>query len=241
MAQVCYFFNNDEWDVDKLNSVLPEEMVAEILKIPLNTSSTNMAYWVSTSDGDFTIKSAWEIIWQKDLFKRWQWRGDLQIAQAWGLMFQRASPPSPKIFSWHKPLTGEFKLNVDDSSKHNCQNAAGSGLLRDHTGIVIFGFSKNFRLYISLQAELMALHRGLLLCIEYNVSRIWIEMNAKVVVQMIHEGNKGSSQTRYLLASIRKCLNAISYCISHIHREGNQVVDHLSNQGHSDKNLHVLS
>ncbi|WRX13590.1 Reverse transcriptase [Theobroma cacao] len=97
MTQVCYFFNNNEWDVDKLNTVLLVEMVAEILKIPLNTSSTYVAYWVPTSDGDFTTKSAWEIIQQRD------------------------------------------------------------------------------------SVEFMALHRGLLLCIKYNVSRIWIEMDVKVV------------------------------------------------------------
>ncbi|EOX99830.1 Uncharacterized protein TCM_008793 [Theobroma cacao] len=57
MTQVCYFFNNNEWDVDKLNTMLSEKMVAEILKIPFNTSSTDMAYWVPTSDGDFTTKS----------------------------------------------------------------------------------------------------------------------------------------------------------------------------------------
>lgn len=52
--------------MDKLNTVLLEEMVAEILKIPLNTSITDVAYWVPTLDGDFTTKSAWEIIRQRD-------------------------------------------------------------------------------------------------------------------------------------------------------------------------------
>ncbi|EOY21198.1 Uncharacterized protein TCM_012582 [Theobroma cacao] len=109
-----------------------------------------------------------------------------------------------------KPLTGEFKLNVDGSSKYDCQRAVGGGLLRDHTGTLIFGFVENFGPYNSLQAELMALYRGLLLCIEHNVRRLWIEMDAKVV-------------------------------ISHIHREGNQAVDLLSNQGYMHQNLHVFS
>ncbi|WRX22763.1 Ribonuclease H domain - like 10 [Theobroma cacao] len=89
----------------------------------------------------------------------------------------------------------------------------------------------------SIQAELMALHRGLLLCNEYNISRVWIEMDAKAIVQMLHKGHKGSSRTRYLLSSIHQCLSGISYRISHIHRQGNQAVDYLSNKGHTHQNL----
>ncbi|EOY26488.1 Uncharacterized protein TCM_028258 [Theobroma cacao] len=67
-------------------------------------------------------------------FQRWQWRGDIQIAQMWGLTFPRKVLSLPKIISWHKPLTGEFKLNVDGSFINNFQNAVGGGLLRDHIG-----------------------------------------------------------------------------------------------------------
>ncbi|WRX29354.1 Ribonuclease H domain - like 10 [Theobroma cacao] len=95
----------------------------------------------------------------------------------------------------------------------------------------------NFGSCDSLQAELMALHRGLLLCIEYNVTRLWMEMDAKVVVHMINEVHQGSSRTRYLLASIRRSLSGISFRISHIHREGNQAAYYLSNQWHMHQNL----
>ncbi|EOY32248.1 Uncharacterized protein TCM_039895 [Theobroma cacao] len=147
----------------------------------------------------------------------------------------------PKLISWHKPLIGEFKLNADGSSKDAFQNAAGGGLLRDHTGNLIFGFSENFGPANLLQAKLMALHRGLFLCIEYNISSIWIEMDAKIVVQMIHEGHQGSYQTRYLLAFIRKCLSGFTFRFSHIHREGNQAADYLFNQGHMHHNLQVFA
>ncbi|WRX29825.1 Ribonuclease H domain - like 10 [Theobroma cacao] len=149
-TRVHYFYDNGKWDMGKLNDVLPEDVVAEILKISIDLPSDDRAYWVPTSDGQFTIKSAWEIVRQR----------------------QSVVPHPPKIFSWHKPSAGEFKLNVGGSSKHNRQNAAGGGLLRDHTSTMIFGVSENFGPCDSLQAELMALHRGFLLCIEHNVSRL---------------------------------------------------------------------
>ncbi|XP_017980994.1 PREDICTED: uncharacterized protein LOC108663020 [Theobroma cacao] len=226
MMRVSHFYDDGSWNVDKLNNVLPEDVVVEILNILIDPPNDDRAYWVPTSDGQFTTKSAWEIVRQRQndakhrnlgmcpnrvvrrvlklihqlfhgrQFQGWQWKGDLQIAQTWGLIFHQAAPHPPRKFSWHKPSAGEFKLNVDGSSKHNFQNAAGGGLLRDHT-----------------------------------------EIDAKVVVHMINEGHQGSARTWYLLASIRRSLSRISFRISHIHREGNQAADHLSNQGHTHQNL----
>ncbi|EOX94176.1 Uncharacterized protein TCM_003564 [Theobroma cacao] len=170
MTRVCYFYDNGAWDVDKLNNVLPKEVIQDWIPVDLRLKTKG-----------FQLASKYQHCNSEESFLHVMW--ECPIAT------QKASPIPPKILSWHKPLAGEFKLNVDGSSKHNFQNAAGGGLLRDHTGPMIFRFFENFGPYNSLQAELMALQRGLLLCIEYNVSRLWIEMDAKVVVQMIHEGH----------------------------------------------------
>ncbi|WRX30369.1 Ribonuclease H domain - like 10 [Theobroma cacao] len=260
MTRVSHFYDDGTWNVDKLNNVLQEDVVVEILNIPIDPLNDDRAFWVPTSDGQFTTKSAWEIVRQRQLdwipvdlrlkTKGFQLASKCQhynseeslLHVMWECPIAvQAVPYPPKIFSWRKPSTGEFKLNVDGSSKHNFQNAAGGGLLRNHTGTLIFGFSENFGSCDSLQAELMALHRGLLLCTEYSVPRLWIEMDAKVVVHMINENHQGSSRTRYLLASIRRSLKSISFRISHIHREGNQAADHLANQGHTHQNLKVFS
>ncbi|EOX99990.1 Uncharacterized protein TCM_009188 [Theobroma cacao] len=146
----------------------------------------------------------------------------------------------PKIISWHKPSIGEFKLNVDGSSINNFQNAGGGGLLRDHTGTLVFAFSENLEAKNSLQAELLALHSGLLLCQENNISRLWTEMEAMIVIQMLKEGHIGSHDSRYLWASIRQQLKLFSFKISHIHRKGNQATNWLANHGHQHHGLQVL-
>ncbi|EOY19103.1 Uncharacterized protein TCM_043836 [Theobroma cacao] len=166
-------------------------------------------------------------------------RGDIQTAQMWGLTFPRKVISLPKVISWHKPSTGEFKLNVDGSSINNFQNAGGGGLLRDHTSTLVFVFSENLGAKNSLQAELLALHRGLLLCQENNISRLWIEMDAMIVIQMLKEGHIGSHDSRYLWASIRQQLKLFSFRISHIHREGNQAADWLANRGHQHHGLQL--
>ncbi|WRX16205.1 Reverse transcriptase domain - like 10 [Theobroma cacao] len=174
------------------------------------------------------------------LLHQWQWKGDTDIASMWGHTFQSKHRALPQIIYWRKPFTGEYKLNVDGSSR-NGHLAASGGILRDHTGKLIFGFSENIGLCNSLQAELRALLRGLLLCKEYHIEILWIEMDALAVIQLIQYSQKGSHDIRYLLESIRKCLSCISYRISHIFREGNQAADYLANEGHSHQNLCVIT
>ncbi|WRX28180.1 Reverse transcriptase domain - like 10, partial [Theobroma cacao] len=174
------------------------------------------------------------------LLSQWQWKGDTAIAVMWGFHFPPKYSAPPKIIHWIKPAIGEYKLNVDGSSR-NGQNAASGGVLRDHTGKLVFGFSENIGPSNSLQAELHALLRGLLLCQERHIDNLWIEMDALVVIQMILRSQKGSHDIRYLLESIRKCLRGISYRISHIFREGNQAADFLSNTGYSHQDLRVIT
>ncbi|EOY25448.1 Uncharacterized protein TCM_016754 [Theobroma cacao] len=61
-----------------------------------------------------------------------QWKGDTDIAVMWGFTFSLNILEAPQIIHWVKPVTGEYKLNVDGSYRHN-QSAATGGLLRDHT------------------------------------------------------------------------------------------------------------
>ncbi|EOY06959.1 Uncharacterized protein TCM_021521 [Theobroma cacao] len=392
MSHVHKFYNGDVWDIEKLSSCLPTSLVDEILQIPFDRSQEDVAYWALTSNGDFSLWSAWEairqrqtpnalfsLIWHRSiplsisfflwrvlnnwipvelrmkdkgihlaskcvccrseeslihvlwenpvatqvwfffaksfqiyvskpnhisqiiwawffsgdytrnghiriliplficwflwlerndakhrhmgmypnrviwrimkllnqlyagsLLKQWQWKGDTDIATMWGFKFPPKYCTSPQIIYWIKPFIGEYKLNVDGSSKSNL-NAAGGGVLRDHTGKLAFAFSENLGPLPSLQAELHALLRGLLLCKERNITNLWIEMDALVAVQMVQQSQKGSHDIRYLLESIRLCLRSFSYRISHIYREGNQAADFLSNKGQTHQSLCVFS
>ncbi|EOY17515.1 Uncharacterized protein TCM_042331 [Theobroma cacao] len=244
MSSVHKFYKGDSWDVDKLRLFLPVNLIDEILLIPFDRTQQDVAYWTLTPNGEFSTWSAWETIRQRQSHNTlgsliWH-RSDTDIAAMWRYNFQLKQRAPPQIVYWRKPFTGEYKLNVGGSSR-NGQHAASGGVLRDHTGKLIFGFSENIGTYNSLQGELRALHRGLLLCKDCHIEKLWIEMDALAVIQLIPHSQKGSHDIRYLLESIRKCLNNISYRILHIFREGNQTVDFLSNRGHNHQNLRVFT
>ncbi|EOX96782.1 Uncharacterized protein TCM_005953 [Theobroma cacao] len=76
---------------------------------------------------------------------------------------------------------------------------------------------------------------------EFSTRSAWEAIRLRQSPNMIQQSQKGSHDIRYLLASIRKCLNFFSFRISHIFREGNQAADFLSNKGHTHQSLHVFS
>lgn len=63
-------------------------------------------------------KLLWQLF-QGQLMVKWQWKRDVQIAHIWGINFANEQPLPLRIIVWHKPLLGEFNLNVDGSSKDN--------------------------------------------------------------------------------------------------------------------------
>ncbi|EOY02242.1 Uncharacterized protein TCM_016767 [Theobroma cacao] len=134
-------------------------------------------------------------LYDGSLLQQWQWKGDTDIAAMMGLFFPPKQHAPPQIIYWKKPSIGEYKLNVDGSSRKGLHADSG-GVLRDHTGKLIFGFSENIGQCNSLQAELHALLRGLLLCKEHHIEKLWIEMDALVAIQLIQHSKKGPHDIR---------------------------------------------
>ncbi|KAL0927158.1 hypothetical protein M5K25_001320 [Dendrobium thyrsiflorum] len=76
-VKVNYFFNENEWDVDKLLLWLPEGLVHQILQINLNTDSKDIQLFAFSKNGKFRLKDAWNSFRVKkqlsivDLLKLW--------------------------------------------------------------------------------------------------------------------------------------------------------------------------
>lgn len=73
---VVEFLGNDVWNKDKLSRWLPFIMVSQITKIPIRSDNSDKAVWAPTSDGYFSLLSAWEQIRQ--------WKNEPVVAKvAW--------------------------------------------------------------------------------------------------------------------------------------------------------------
>lgn len=78
-----------------------------------------------------------------------------------------------------------MKLNTDGSSLGNPRLVGGGGVIRDWTGRWIVGFSSKIGIASNLMAELWAIQDGLMLCVDKKLAMVEVELDAKVVVDML--------------------------------------------------------
>ncbi|PIM97453.1 hypothetical protein CDL12_30077 [Handroanthus impetiginosus] len=157
------------------------------------------------------------------------WRGDTAVAQALGQHIPLPPPRKSMAVWWSKPKPGEWKLNTDGAAKRSTCRAGAGGILHDHTGMSILAFTHYLGLGSSLEAELTAIHRGLYLCVAKGFTKIWIEMDSQLAVQLIQSDQHGSWKIHHLLDGIRQLMRHFPIRISHIFREGNRPADFLAN------------
>ena len=94
-----------------------------------------------------------------------------------------------------KPLLNWYKLNTDGASCGNPGRARGGGVIRDNAGNWIRGFARYIGYTTSKIAEFWALRDGLKLAIQLGVQNLEVELDAKVIVDLINSRN--SSNTAY--------------------------------------------
>lgn len=113
---VMSYARNGEWKWDVLNQILPHNICAKIASIrPPTPGEDDMVYWSPSSDGIFSLKTAYSMIIEDmgevslptPLFPDvWQWRGLERV----------------KGFLW-KLAHGRLLTNDERQRRHMCQDA----------------------------------------------------------------------------------------------------------------------
>lgn len=129
------------------------------------------------------------------------------------------------------PTSGWCKINTDWAGLANGQAACGV-ILRDHIAWVLACFSAPFGVHTAFWAELLAVVHVVEKVIAMNLSFLWVECDALLVVNCL-VGHLVS-----VLWCVRhrwqRCIDSfaqVHYRFSHIYREGNKVSDYLSSLG----------
>ncbi|XP_075503964.1 uncharacterized protein LOC142541290 [Primulina tabacum] len=65
-VRVSHFLSDGAWDFDLLCSVVPPSIAETITLIPIASGEPDSAIWVHSSDGVFSLKSAWELVRLRD-------------------------------------------------------------------------------------------------------------------------------------------------------------------------------
>jgi len=110
----------------------------------------------------------------------------------------------------------------------NPGKAGGGGLICNHHGEWVCGYSRAIGHTTSVAAELRALRDGINLCVELNLLSVLIELDAKLVVELLQkdEGSFNSNDT--IMAGLQKIQRTR---VLHCYRAANKCVDTLARRG----------
>ena len=134
--------------------------------------------------------------------------------------------------SWIKPPTDWCKLNTDGASLGNPGKAGGGGVIRDCEGRWMRGFARSIGVTTSIMAEFWALRDDLLLAGQIGVQNLVIELDAKVVVELVQSMSSSNAFYSSLLADCKSLLGRFQhYKVQHAFREVNWVADALAKLG----------
>ncbi|XP_008803873.1 uncharacterized protein LOC103717323 [Phoenix dactylifera] len=149
-------------------------------------------------------------------------------------LFLRSHHNNADPYTRGKPNAGCIRLNFDGASKYGTGDASIGGVYRNHEGVFLFGYAERIGKATSSVAELVAAKRGLELAIKNGWFNIWIEGDAKGVVDLIT--NRMRSKSKEDLRHFREISVLIPqlkyFKASHIYREGNKVAHRLAKLGY---------
>ena len=125
-----------------------------------------------------------------------------------------------------------MKLNTDGSSLGNPRAAGGGGVIRDWSGNWIVGFSRKIGIAMSLLVKLWAIQDGLMLCFDRSLAMVEVELDAKVVVDMLTNPQYSNIVIASLIKDCRYLISQIPQLrIKHCYRESNTCADKLARKG----------
>lgn len=123
---------------------------------------------------------------------------------------------------WHRPPLNWFKLNTDGSSLGNLGLASRGGLMRNDKGEWVKGFARVIRSTTSVAAKLWALRDNIHLCISLKLPVVEIELDSKLVVDLMKKKLDNPNGIDVLVSNCRNCLKGIPLVrIHHCYREAN--------------------
>ena len=123
-------------------------------------------------------------------------------------------------------------MNIDGASCGNPGRAGGGGVLQDSAGEWVKGFAKNIWSTTSIIDEFWALRDGLQMTILLDVQNLEVELDAKVVLDLICSKNSPNAAYSSLLFDCRLLLDKIPHTtVKHVFREANKCADALARIG----------
>jgi len=114
----------------------------------------------------------------------------------------------------------------------NPGRVGGGGIIYDSKGDWVSGYARAIGFTTSVAAELWALRDGINLCIDLNLENVIIELDVKLVVDLLMKDERSSNGNEVIIADYKEGLKRIPRVrIQHCFREANKCANALARKG----------
>ncbi|XP_042939414.1 uncharacterized protein LOC122274444 [Carya illinoinensis] len=131
---------------------------------------------------------------------------------------------------WQPPSSGNLKLNVDGAIFEDQDRADVGMLLRNDRGVVLFSASKKENgVTDPMEVELLAILRGLQLCILMGIPDLVIESDSLMLVEELNNSSESRSAWGNLVHEVKELIKRIPrYSVQHKGRMANEAAYNLA-------------
>lgn len=126
-------------------------------------------------------------------------------------------------------------MNSDGCCKGNPQLGGSGCILKNVSGNVLWAAVDFYRETRNMQAEVKALFQGVKLCVENNVRCINVEVNSKILIQVLQKNIKPPWAIEYKIRQIGRLIEQLDVQLFHVYRKSNRATDWLANKDYREK------
>jgi ribonuclease HI len=156
---------------------------------------------------------------------------EFTILKVFRIQVHPPKAPSVKEVFWSPPLHPWIKVNTDGAATKNPLIASAGGIFRDHNGLSLGCFSQNLSPLNAFSAELMAAMLALENAQRLNINKLWLETDSHLITLAFTSTLMVPWSFRNRWLNCLVFVRSISFCVSHLYREGNACADSLATFG----------
>ncbi|XP_077252938.1 uncharacterized protein LOC143892304 [Tasmannia lanceolata] len=182
---------------------------------------------------------ALSISWARAL-PLFQFVSAFDLWEGWGVVCNSKETINVTSQVWRSPPVGLVKLNFDGSSLGNPGPAGIGGILRDCTGAVIKAFSDPIGIADSSEAEVRAVHQGILSMERNRLGSCIVEGGSLNVIRWLRGPLSPPWRFLHFFDEIKDLSEGLSVLYQHVRRSANAMAGKLAKDGVSKQVLELF-
>ncbi|XP_070003073.1 uncharacterized protein [Nicotiana sylvestris] len=155
------------------------------------------------------------------------------VPHKWHYLLAMMENFTPKLkvtkVMWEFPSAGWLKFNTDGASRGNPGRSSIGFCIRNENGDIVKSVGKEIEETTNTVAEAKAMVEALRFCRFQQYSHVWIQTDSMLLKKIMDGIWKPPWIISEQVEEMMQLINGGNYTVTHIHREGNKLADHLAN------------